>query len=225
MLMFPEIKQNAIDLKKLNNQFESKSIWQIYKMLDKLKSTAIENASKYLNCLMWLEDTKRYREDPYYENASFARFLEDKTGWSHSTYYVYRQTMVKYPKAVKEIGLGPVTRVVRNCPVEVQKEAIKKLTDIKPQSGELIDKDTQEVIEKYRRPCLNAARRINVREINTALMSKQKENEVLNKRLKEAFEQIEKLKDSVIKYKNKYNLIKTALEEPISKNDPKILNG
>ena len=180
----------AVTLKK--GQFDHIAIEVLEKTVESALMSSIEHLERAITILFEIEQTSRFRKIERYKNASFSEYLADRYAMPWSKYHYLRLAVGKYPEAVAIHGIGVVEKTVRTC--EDPKEVLMLIDSKGASSGAIakIIKDNQRPVKKKASP-----EKAYIQTLGR-LRDEATEN---NKSIQELLSQIEKLKATVLKYK------------------------
>jgi len=180
----------AVTLKK--GQFDHVAIEVLEKTVESALMSSIEHLTRAITILFEIERTSRFRKIEKYKNASFSEYLADRYAMPWSKYHYLRLAVSKYPEAVAIHGIGVVEKAVRKCE---NPQKVLKIIDAKGASSGAIAK----IIKDNQRPVKKKASREKVHaKTIEKLRVEAKEN---NKSIQGLLSQIEKLKATILKYK------------------------
>ena len=118
------------------------------KALEK-RNLSRENQKEFVEILIYLEATKRYKENKLYAKASFYVYIDDRFMLRQATYREMKRAYVKWPEAAIKHGVGLVSKIERKCgTLEMNKvlSEIEKVEEHKPIKREVVEK----IIHKHR---------------------------------------------------------------------------
>ena len=180
----------TVTLKK--GQFDHIAIEVLEKTVESALMSSIEHLERAITILFEIEQTSRFRKIEKYKNASFSEYLADRYAMPWSKYHYLRLAVSKYPEAVAIHGIGVVEKTVRKC--EDPKKVLKIIDTKGESSGAIakIIKDNQRPVKK--KDNLEKVHVMTIEKLNTEVRETKKDYGQL-------LEQVEKLKATVLKYK------------------------
>lgn len=192
-----------MDISALIRKYEAEPLDSIEtKIADDMKLAALSYRS-YIEMLFYMEHTKRYKQSPGFEHATFNDYLEHRFNLAPSRYYNARKIYVQYPDEASWLGVHFLMEVQRKCGVEAIQPVVEELAKIdKMRETPITVADKDKIVKKYQKPPTQKS-------MKSALYWRQKYNEVKKqleialKEIDEKDEQIDKLKITVAELKAK----------------------
>jgi len=198
------------DLKK---KYEKKTINQIEKEIKTNNSLSIEARKNSILALMYLRDSKRYKENPLYRKSSFENYLMGFYNIKIGTFLESARAFNKHPKESVKYGVGLVSKIGRVCGAVKEKTVLKEINDADKKAKIPLKRDKIEsIIQKYAKlkpPAKPGYKELYVNEMKRHQITKDRYNETI-KELKAAKEQIEKLKVTILSFREVVEELETA---------------
>lgn len=194
------------DLKKT---YDVKGIDEIELIAKDSKASHESQHKQFIGVLFYLENTKRFKENKTYKDASFAAYVMGVFGIPFTTYDKYRFAYFRYGVESEEFGAGNVMKIVSNCGREMVPVVAKEL---RQQKNKLNPERIRETIEKFAKKRLKQRKaRPSYKDLDRELIAEKKKNGELNRALKLAHEQIERLKATVRSYETAFTSVSQLL--------------
>lgn len=188
-----------MNIKQLKEKYDAKQIDEIEALAKNANELQEMQHKEFIGALFYLENTKRFKENPTYKAATFAEYTIGFYGLSVQTYNHYRFAYFRYPAESEKYGPGTIMNIVKKCGGEMVPTVIKAIEKEK----KLDQAKKGEVIEKFAKTHLKKRKaRPSYAEIERENIKLKKENQELQKRLKEVVEQNERLKAAVNRYES-----------------------
>lgn len=188
-----------MNLKHLKEQYDGKGIDEIESMARESNEAQEGFHKAFIGILFYLENTKRFKENPAYKAAQFSEYVSGFYGLSVQTYNRYRMAYFRYPVEAEKHGPGLINRIVHKCGAEMVPKVIKAIESEKKMGPE----KEREIVDKFARP------RLKKRKSRPSYSEIERENIALKKRVfelearhKTDQEQIERLKATVQRYES-----------------------
>lgn len=189
------------DLKK---QFENQTIGQIEKEIKSDLEKSISARKDAYLILYYLKTSSRYKENPLYAKSSFKTYLEDVYTMRENSFNESVTAFLKYPKECKKYSVGVITKIRRECGSKKEKEVLKEIVKkAKSLKTPIKRSQIQTIIESHAKPKAEkkpAYKTLYNNELRSHQATKERYAEAV-KELKAAREQIEKLKVTILSFR------------------------
>lgn len=94
---------------------EDKDIATIEMEIKKYQGLALESRARAVICLQYLCNTGRFRENVFYKNASFERYLEMEFGIKEEAFRDTRYAIAHHYQDAEKYGVGTISIIKRTC--------------------------------------------------------------------------------------------------------------
>jgi protoporphyrinogen oxidase len=186
---------------------EVKSINEIEQEAFKYQTNYVEARREFIQIMLYLEQTERFKENPKFKKASFSEYLRDQYGITYHQYYTERIAYGKYSDKVDEYGFGVVNRIVKTIPKEKQPKVFSVLdkkrksrkTELSPAEVDSVTKSFQKKRKKKKVPTPSQMKKSELEKEVTDLRAY---CNALEKEREELYAQVAKLKKAVIAKEN-----------------------
>jgi len=186
-------------------EYDKLNIEEIERKIAEFRALSYQMQAKMYECLEYLRTTHRYMENPMYARSTFWEYLEDRWMMRKRAYYDHTRIFAKYPLYADKYGPGLVGRMDRECgPMRVEKVMAAIHQEESERKSPITRTQIGEIIEKYRKTDGDRVERVSTdwramyeheriahEETKDALR-------FIQKQLREANEQIAKLKAAVV---------------------------
>ena len=178
------------------HEYDNLTIQQIESKASEALSFIINKLGEFVQLMLYLEKTSRYKQNPAYANSPFQHYIEGEHGMAWSKYHLIRKAYKQYPDEILTHGIDMVVKVLRNCEYNNQKKVFKLIGN----KTNYIDK--REIITTYARQSQKngvvpvKSYEIANERLRTEVLGERTENNELR-------DQVIKLKKTVIEYKDK----------------------
>ena len=138
-------------LETMKKQYDSKTILEIEGQIEGARETVYDAMVRQIEMLYYLDRTKRFRENKRYKDSTFETYIKGRFNITPNAYHEKRLALGWYPKESKDLGIGTVMRIHRDCEDrdrvfgQIGKEQQARKTPL-PQ------KKIEEIIQTHRRP-------------------------------------------------------------------------
>lgn len=189
----------------LERKYKGKKINEIEKEVTASNELSLEARKTAIFALRYLEITGRYKENPTYKKSSFADYLMGYYAMRENTYRESFRAFDKFEDETVKYGVGLISKIFRACGAKKERKVIDEIkkTDLALKNPIQRSK-IKTIIAKYAKPTPPAKpgyKALYVAERRKHEVTQQRYKETLIE-LKEAREQIKKLKATVLKLRN-----------------------
>ena len=195
-------------LEKMKKKYDGKPLKEVEKSLLSFKQNAYESQKKMIDGLWYMEQLERHKEDPAYKKSPFKVYVEDRFAMKPGTYDGLKKVFRNYGEAALKYGPGLIQSIEKNCTntkdvlSQINAKATKLKTPItRPQIQTIVNENL-----KPKAPEPEIKREPDWR---AKYNSEHKLRMAFESDLKEAREQIQRLKDTVLRLK----AARTAIEQ------------
>lgn len=186
-------------IKELKERYDGKTIDEIEAEAKNTSAIQESNHREFIGALFYLENTKRYKENKSYRDASFTEYIYGFYGISFQTYSRYRLVYFRYPVESGKFGPGTIMKIVSGCGAEMVPRVVKEIEKEKKTKPERV----REIIESFAKPRLKKRKaRPTYKELERELIAEKKKNAEAQKTIVAQAEQIERLKSTVRRYES-----------------------
>jgi len=199
----------------MKKEFEKMTIVEIENEIREKNRLSLEMRGKAVLLLLQLRNSGRYKENPLYRKSSFENYLLGVFNIRYTTFLESARAYEKYPKESAKYGVGLVAKVHRACGVLKECKVIEEINAADKAAKTPLKRDKIEaIIQKYAKPTPPAKpgyKTLYVAEAKAHERTKEM-YKVSQADLKQAREQIEKLKATILDLKS-YFVDDVPLEE------------
>ena len=189
-----------MEIEKLKEKYDGLTIGKVEKQVESSKNIYESTMRGMFATLYYLERTGRFKENRKYKKETFQTYLHDRFGIRPGTYYNSLRALIKYPDSVERHGIGLVKKVMRVCDERVHSAVFDELSA--PSIKTRPQKDV--IIENHKKPAADRQPADTVTGLRAEVDRKNKIIAEQAKTIKEMADRIEKLKQTVLSYKNIY---------------------
>ena len=115
-----------MNMTSLKSQYDARSIYDIEADIRGNRASAQSFTEKLTGALFYLEQTKRFKENPKYKATSFDLYLRTEFGLSTAQYQTWRALYVQFSEEVKTLGVGVVQTAVHNLGIKTARAALQQ---------------------------------------------------------------------------------------------------
>jgi predicted RNase H-like nuclease (RuvC/YqgF family) len=129
------------------------SIEDVMAKADAAKDKYVTAQKEFYELLMYLDQTKRYKELKAYRNASFDVFLRNRYNMTWKTYSETRVVLFEFEEEAEKHGAGFVRSTIKKAGKLKAKEALKEVDEAQTKRKKPLKvSDKQKIVEKYTLP-------------------------------------------------------------------------
>ena len=110
-----------------NAKYDGKNIHELEQLVTSNSEASRDCMRAMYEVLAYLEDSKRYKENPAYKKATFAEYLEDRFTIRLQTYRDNKDAFIRFPEQTIKLGVGIVAKTRRECGAIGQKKALQEI--------------------------------------------------------------------------------------------------
>jgi len=190
-------QRTALDNMKV--KYDKQPINIIETAIETAKNASLESRRDFIHTLFYLDQTKRFRENPSYKKATFAVYIGFRYHLRPTTYQKEKIAFLAHEKHTLIYGPGLVSKIRNECGPTKVDEVFSKLTpDDKVQKIE-------KTIKRFAKPKKVVKEKVKT-EIPTVIEQSLRERNIeLEKRIVDQDAQIFKLKATVERLKTEKN--------------------
>jgi len=190
-------QRTALDNMKV--KYDKQPINIIETAIETAKNASLESRRDFIHTLFYLDQTKRFRENPSYKKATFAVYIGFRYHLRPTTYQKEKIAFLAHEKHTLIYGPGLVSKIRNECGPTKVDEVFSKLTpDDKVQKIE-------KTIKRFAKPKKIVKEKVKA-EIPTVIEQSLRERNIeLEKRIVDQDAQIFKLKATVERLKTEKN--------------------
>jgi len=199
----------------LKTKYDKMTIGQIEGEIKGHRHNSLEAMRESILALLYLKQTGRFKENKLYRKSNFENYLMGFHNTRLNTFMESARAFDKYPEESLQYGVGLVSKVFRACGAIKEKTVLDEIKAADKAAKNPIKRDKIDaIIQKYAKPTPPAQpgyKTLYIAEMKAHERTKEQYQEAV-KELKQAREQIEKLKATILNLKS-YFVEETPLEE------------
>ncbi len=178
----------------LKQKYDGKKIGEIEKEISENRGLSFTAQREITYALCYLRMSGRFKENPQYKNSSFETYLKGQFNMRLTTYMENEHAILFYPEVAEKYGVGLVAKVRRQCGVRKEKQIFKEIEESQGKAH-INQAKIEAIIKKHSKPKEPKAPAIDWQAKYEAEAEAHRETK---RQLKEAREQIERLKATVM---------------------------
>lgn len=188
----------ALKAESLNDMYGHMSLGEVEAIVDEAITWAVQYTAKGVGALFHLEQTQKFREDPRYKDSTFEDYLKYRFYMSYSKFRDLRISFNNYPREMLTYGPQVVAEVRKKCGAL---NAPKVFQEIQEGCNGL--EEIKATIEKYSTPAPPLDRPATIKSYESDVEKFRRLFIESQETVVEQAEQIDKLKKTVVEYKNR----------------------